>query len=130
MNIGDISKLTGMPAKTIRYYEEIGLVAPPRDINGYRSFGEEDVHRLTFLSRSRALGFSIEECRRLLDLWQNQTRASSDVKALVAEHISNVDQKITDLQAIRETLLSLSSSCAGDDRPDCPIIDGLSATSR
>lgn len=127
MNIGDISKLTGMPAKTIRYYEEIGLVAPPRDINGYRSFGEEDVHRLTFLSRSRALGFSIEECRRLLDLWQNQTRASSDVKAMVAEHISNVDQKISDLQGIRETLSALSKSCAGDDRPDCPIIDGLSA---
>lgn len=126
MNIGEISARTGMPTKTIRYYEDIGLIKPNRSENGYRAFDGDDLHRLTFLARSRALGFSIDDCRTLLDLWQDQSRASGDVKQIVASQIAKIDRKVEDLLAIRTTLTELSKSCAGNDRPACPIIEGLS----
>jgi len=125
MNIGDVSKRAGLPSKTIRYYEDIGLVAPLRDTNGYRSFRASDVHKLVFLGRSRALGFSIEDCRNLLALWDDQTRASSDVRAIAQQHLEQVESKIADLQAIRDTLTHLVHECAGDDRPECPILGTL-----
>jgi len=125
MNIGDVSKLAGLPAKTIRYYEDIGLVAPLREANGYRNFRANDMHKLAFLGRARALGFTIDDCRNLLALWDDQGRASSDVRAIAQQHLALIESKIADLQAIRDTLTHLVHECAGDDRPDCPILETL-----
>ncbi|SFR33919.1 Cu(I)-responsive transcriptional regulator [Litoreibacter janthinus] len=125
MNIGEVADLSGLPAKTIRYYEDIKLIRPSRDANGYRAFSEGDLHKLTFLSRARALGFTIENCRNLLALWEDQSRASADVKLIAGEHLEEIDRKIADLQAMRQTLGDLVQKCAGDGRPDCPILTGL-----
>ncbi|WP_298259007.1 Cu(I)-responsive transcriptional regulator [uncultured Litoreibacter sp.] len=125
MNIGEVAKRVGLPAKTIRYYEDINLVRPFRDPNGYRVFTEKDLHKLTFLSRARALGFTIEKCRALLALWEDQTRASSDVKKIARAHLEEIDRKVSDLQSMRKTLSDLMRDCAGDDRADCPILSGL-----
>ncbi len=127
MNIGEAAARTGLPAKTIRYYEEIRLIRPHRAANGYRSFNERDLHKLSFLARARALGFSIEDCRMLLALYEDETRASADVKRVAEGHLSRIDQKIADLKSMRETLSELVEACAGDHRPDCPILKGLSA---
>ena len=128
MNISQVSEAVGLPAKTIRYYEEIGLVTPLRDTNGYRSFRDTDMHNLTFLARARALGFSIEDCRTLLGLWEDSERASGDVRALARSHLGQIERKIADLQAMRDTLAELVEACAGDDRPECPILKGLGGT--
>ncbi|MEL7253456.1 MAG: Cu(I)-responsive transcriptional regulator [Pseudomonadota bacterium] len=128
MNIGQIAAQTGLPAKTIRYYEEIALIQPARDANGYRVFADTDAHKLTFLGRARALGFSIEECRKLLALYEDTSRASSDVKALAQEHLADIEDKIRQLEEMRATLSELINACAGDNRPDCPILTGLSRT--
>ncbi|SFG24319.1 Cu(I)-responsive transcriptional regulator [Palleronia marisminoris] len=125
MNIKDAGARAGLPAKTIRYYEEIGLVTPPRDTNGYRAFREADVHKLAFLGRARALGFTIEDCRTLLSLWEDDSRASADVKALAREHLAEIDAKIAALQDMRATLSDLVDRCAGDHRPDCPILQSI-----
>ena len=125
MNIGDVAERTGVPPKTIRYYEEIGLVRPARAENGYRSFRMADVHKLVFLGRARALGFPIEDCRALLALWGNEDRASAEVKRIAQGHLAAIDRKIADLHAMRATLSDLVAACAGDDRPDCPILASL-----
>lgn len=125
MNIGQAAARTGVPAKTIRYYEEIGLVTPTRSANGYRQFGDRQVERLAFLRRARALGFSIEDCRSLLDLWSDSDRAAADVRRIAAGHLSTVNEKIEQLRQVRATLDALVNACAGDDRADCPILDSL-----
>lgn len=125
MNIGDVSGVTGLPAKTIRYYEEIELVKPARAANGYRDYADTDIHRLAFLQRSRSLGFTIEECRLLLSLYEDKARASADVKALALEKIAEVDRKVEELKSLRNTLQSLADHCHGDNRPDCPIIEEM-----
>lgn len=125
MNIKSVSIATGLPTKTIRYYEEVGLVRPSRQANGYRVFSENDVHKLAFLARSRSLGFPVESCRSLLALYDDQARASADVKAIAEQHLAEIDQKLAELGAMRETLNTLVRSCAGDNRPDCPILDDL-----
>ena len=130
MNIKEVADRTGLPAKTIRYYEEIGLVAPPRGANGYRAFRDADAHKLAFLGRARALGFSIEECRGLLALWEDKGRASADVRAIAAEHLAEIEAKIAALEGMRETLSDLMRRCAGDDRPDCPILTDLAGEDR
>ncbi len=126
MNIGEAAKAAGLPVKTIRYYEDIGLVRPARSENGYRVFAESDLHKLNFLGRSRALGFSIEDCRALLALYEDGTRSSSEVREIAERHLADIEGKITDLQSLRDTLAHLVASCAGDARPDCPILDNLS----
>ncbi|MGC1497219.1 MAG: Cu(I)-responsive transcriptional regulator [Sulfitobacter sp.] len=128
MNIGDASKRTSLPPKTIRYYEEIGLVTPLRDANGYRSFRDSDMHKLAFMGRARTLGFTIEDCRNLLALWDDQDRASADVRAIASDHLAQIESKILGLQEIRATLTDLVNECAGDDRPDCPIIKSLESS--
>lgn len=127
MNIGEVSNRSGLPAKTIRYYEDIGLIQPRRSENGYRSFSENDLHKLAFLGRSRALGFSIEDCRNLLTLYEDRSRASGDVKQIAKGHLARIDQKLAELQEMRATLAGLVHACAGDDRPDCPILADLAA---
>ena len=125
MNIGTASEKTGLPAKTIRYYEEIGLLSPERADNGYRDYSVADVHRLKFLQRSRSLGFSVEECRQLLSLYGDSHRESAEVKALAEAKLAEIDRKISELAELRATLSHLVSACHGDARPDCPILDGL-----
>ena len=125
MNIGEVSTHTGLPIKTIRYYEDIDLIKPLRDDNGYRRFRDQDIHKLKFLGRARALGFTIEDCRTLLALYEDETRASSDVKRVARDHLVQIDAKIADLRGMRDTLSHLVEACAGDDRPDCPILKDL-----
>ncbi len=125
MNIGDVAEKSGLPPKTIRYYEDIGLITPQRSANGYRSFHATDLHKLAFLARARALGFSIEECRALLQLYEDESRASAEVKAIAEQHLQEIDRKIADLKEMRNTLAALVDACAGDHRPDCPILESL-----
>jgi Cu(I)-responsive transcriptional regulator len=127
MNISETAARTGLPPKTIRYYEEIGLVTPARSGNGYRAFTMRDVHQLTFVGRARALGFSIEDCRALLALWGDAARSSAEVKRLARRHLAEIEAKIAALGQMRDTLTELVEACAGDDRPDCPIIDTVGA---
>ena len=126
MNIGDVSRQSGVPPKTIRYYEEIGLIRPNRSENGYRAFTENHVHKLAFLGRARALGFTIEDCRTLLALYEDENRESVQVKAVAEEHLRQIEEKIEKLQSMRTTLTELVEKCAGDHRPDCPILADLS----
>ncbi len=125
MNISQAAERTGLPVKTIRYYEEIGLVSPGRSTNGYRAFAQTDLHKLAFVGRGRALGFSVEECRDLLRLYDDKARASGDVKRIALAHLDEIDRKLGELAEMRATLAKLVSSCAGDDRPDCPILEGM-----
>lgn len=125
MNIGEASRHSGLPAKTIRYYEEIGLVRPQRADNGYRHYSMREVHILRFLQRARGLGFSVEECRRLLALYRDEHRASADVKRLALARIAEIERKIAELVSLKATLSELAEHCAGDERPDCPILEDM-----
>ncbi|EHK69055.1 MULTISPECIES: Cu(I)-responsive transcriptional regulator [Pseudomonadaceae] len=126
MNIGQAAKASGLTAKMLRYYERIGLLAPAgRTDSGYRQYGAEDLRVLAFVRRSRELGFSLEEIRQLLSLWQDRQRASADVKALAKRHIAELDLKIAELTRLRSTLGELVSCCHGDASPECPILDTL-----
>lgn len=127
MNIGEAAAASGLPAKTIRYYEDIGLVRPDRGANGYRDFSRSDTHKLAFVARARSLGFSVVECRALLSLYEDGNRASADVRQLAGEHLAQIDVKVAELQAMRRTLADLVEQCRGDHRPDCPILDELAA---
>lgn len=125
MNIGDAAKESGLPTKTIRYYEEIGLITPDRKPNGYRDYGETDLHKLRFLQRARHLGFAVEDCRTLLSLYEDKHRASADVKAVAKKHLQEIETRIAELNSLREVLTHLVSCCQGNDRPECPILNGL-----
>jgi Cu(I)-responsive transcriptional regulator len=125
MNIGQAAKHSGLPPKTIRYYEEIGLVVADRRENGYRDYSDPHVHKLSFLKRARSLGFTVSECRNLLSLYEDGDRSSLDVKQLALTKVAEVDAKIIELKALRNTLSTLARKCHGDDRPDCPILDDL-----
>ncbi|MFZ1726214.1 MAG: Cu(I)-responsive transcriptional regulator [Albidovulum sp.] len=127
MNIGEVTTHTGLPAKTIRYYEDIGLVTPMRSANGYRVYRASELHQLAFLGRARSLGFTIEECRLLLALYRDPQRSSADVKDVARDHLAQIDRKIAELSGMRDTLSHLIAACAGDDRPDCPILKDLAA---
>ncbi len=129
MNIGTASERSGLPAKTIRYYEDIGLLRPQRAENGYRDYSAGDVHRLRFLQRARGLGFSVEECRQLLSLYNDKERESADVKAIAAAKLTEIERKIAELAAMKEMLGHLVAHCHGDNRPDCPIMDELGGQS-
>lgn len=125
MNIGEASKQSKLPAKTIRFYEDIKLIVPVRAENGYRAYSEFDVHRLRFVQRARSLGFSIEECRLLLSLYHDKDRASADVKAIASAKIAEINEKQRELRSLKKTLTNLVENCHGNNKPDCPIIDGL-----
>ena len=131
MNISQAALQSGLPPKTIRYYEDIGLVEPaPRQTNGYRDYGARDVHMLRFLHRARDLGFSVADCRALLSLYTDSDRHSADVKAIALNRVAEIDRKIAELGEMRAVLATLADKCHGDDRPDCPILDqfGSAAT--
>lgn len=125
MNIGAASRVSALPVKTIRYYEDVNLIHPARRDNGYRDYSDDDVCKLRFLQHARGLGFTIEDCRILLSLYEDDTRASKDVKAIAESHLGKIEKKIAELKAMQATLQHLVENCHGDHRPDCPIIDGL-----
>jgi MerR family copper efflux transcriptional regulator len=128
MNIGEAAMAAGVTAKMIRYYESIGLIdTAARTDAGYRKYSPGDVHTLRFIKRSRDLGFSIERIKTLLELWQDKTRKSSDVKKLARQYIAELDRDIAKLQSIREQVAHMAAHCHGDLRPDCPILDNLAA---
>ena len=130
MNIGEAATRSGISRKMIRHYESIGLIQPSkRSVSGYRIYTELDLHHLRFIKSARSLGFSLEEIRHLLSLWQNKNRSSADVKTMVTEHIAILDQKITEMMSMRDTLQTLARSCQGNDRPDCPILSRLEHSS-
>jgi Cu(I)-responsive transcriptional regulator len=126
MNIGDAAKATGLSSKTIRYYESIDLIIADRLLNGYRTYTNAHIHKLRFVQRARGLGFSIDDCRALLSLYEDKKRASAEVKSIAQKHLEEIEAKINELQDLQETLSHLVEHCAGDHRPDCPIMDGLS----
>lgn len=126
MNIGDAAKASGVSAKMIRHYESVGLLPPARRSDaGYRKYGEKDVRTLLFIRRSRDLGFSIEEIRSLVNLWQDRERPSREVKALARQHLDYLERKLHELQSMKNALSHLISCCHGDERPDCPILESL-----
>jgi MerR family copper efflux transcriptional regulator len=129
MNIGEAARASGVSAKMIRHYESVGLVPQAaRTEGGYRQYGDKEVNTLRFIRHSRDLGFSIEQIRALLGLWQDRRRPSREVKALAQAHIDELEQKLTELQAMKATLSHLVQGCHGDDRPDCPIIESLAGS--
>ena len=129
MNIGEASRASGLPAKTIRYYEEIGLIdAAVRSMNGYRVYGETDIQTLCFIQRARSLGFAVKDVASLLALWRDTHRTSAAVKALARNQVAEIDRKIAELGSMRRTLTDLVERCHGDDRPECPILDDLAGT--
>mgnify|MGYP001017170405 CR=1 FL=1 len=126
MLIGEVARRSGVSARMLRHYESLGLLAPVhRTDSGYRQYTEADVHTLRFIRRGRDLGFSMEEIGTLLGLWQNQDRASSQVKTIAQKHITTLTERIAAMQSMQRTLQSLVQCCHGDDRPDCPILDDL-----
>lgn len=126
MNIGEASKASGVSAKMIRYYEDTGLIpAAARTESGYRAYGRSDVHRLGFIRRARDLGFSVAEISELLSLWSDRSRQSADVKRVAKAHIAELEDRIASLREMADTLQELVDCCAGDERPDCPILANL-----
>ena len=126
MQIGRVAEHSGVPAKTIRYYEEIGLISKPnRTPNGYREYDKQDIEVLRFVSRARGLGFSIKDVKNLLALYNDRGRASADVKKIALEHVDEIERKIAELDSIRRTLLHLADKCHGDEWPECPILQEL-----
>lgn len=126
LTIGQLAQSSGVNAKMIRYYESIGLIPEAqRSESNYRLYQANDVHRLRFIHRSRKLGFGIEQIRVLMALWQDQGRASSEVKALALEHVSTLKERIAEMQSMVDALENLAHQCHGDDRPDCPILADL-----
>ncbi|RHX92914.1 Cu(I)-responsive transcriptional regulator [Leptospira stimsonii] len=127
MNIGEVSKKSGVTAKQIRHYETIGLIPKARrGESGYRMYSSDDVHILQFVKRARSMGFALKEIKKLVGLWRNQSRASSDVKILALSHLKTLETKIAEMKEMADTLKDLASHCHGDHRPHCPILKSLS----
>lgn len=128
MNIGAVSAASGVSQRMIRHYEKIGLIpSAARRESGYRDYSDADVHRLRFIANARDLGFPIEEIRKLLDLWSDRARASSEVKALAEARAADLGRKADALNAMREALMDLAKSCHGNERPECPILTHLAS---
>jgi len=127
MNISDVAKKTGLTSKAIRFYEQKGLVTPPlRGENGYRSYSQQHLNELTLLRQARQVGFNLEECGELVNLFNDPARHSADVKARTLQKVAEIERHISELQAMRTQLLTLAEACPGDEGADCPIIDNLS----
>ena len=128
MQIGEAARRAGLTVKTVRYYANIGMVTPHQDAaTGYRIYGEDDVAKLQFVGKARRFDFSVEECRELLGLYEDRNRPSREVKALTMKKVSEIDARLAELQSLKNELATLASSCDGDHRPDCPILNALSS---
>lgn len=129
MNVGQAAEQAGLPVKTVRYYADIELVEPQgRSAAGYRIYGEAEVSKLTFIRRARAFDFSIQDCRELLGLYQDKTRSSRDVKTIALKRLDQIDEKLSELNKLRDELSRVAHECHGDNRPDCPILNSFSGT--
>ena len=127
MNIGQAAKLSGLSVKTVRYYADIKMVQPARNLqSGYRRYSSDDVAKLNFIGKARRFNFSINECRELLSLYENQNRPSKEVKKITLEKVSEIDKKLNELKNLRDELNYLANNCNGDDRPNCPILEAFS----
>ena len=131
MNIGQAANASGVSAKMIRYYESVQLIKPTsRTDAGYRTYGDNDVHTLRFIKRARTLGFSLDQIKDLLSLWQDKRRASANVKAIAQAHVAELNQRIIELTEMRDALTRLAEACAGNSRPSCPILHELEKEAR
>lgn len=128
MNIGEAARLSGLSAKMIRHYESLGLIPSNRLANGYRDYGEAEVARLRFIRHARALAFPLENVGRLLELWSDDKRCSADVRRIALDHVEALESKAQAMQAMADSLRHLAAHCAGDNRPDCPILNELEKT--
>ena len=127
MNISKAAKLSGLTVKTVRYYADIKIVEPEKDIqSGYRRYSSDDVAKLNFIGKARRFNFSIDECKELLSLYQDKNRPSKEVKKLTLAKIASIDEKLKEFNSLRDELSHLVNCCNGDDRPSCPILDELS----
>ena len=127
MKISQAASAAGLTIKTVRYYANIGLVSPEiNPVTGYRNYNQSDVAMLQFVGTARKFNFSIEDCWELLDLYKDKQRPSRDVKNVALKKIKDIENRLSELQSLRNELLSLANACDGDDRPNCPIIDCLS----
>ncbi|MFM2475752.1 Cu(I)-responsive transcriptional regulator [Celerinatantimonas sp. MCCC 1A17872] len=129
MKIGEVAKRCGLSVKTVRYYHDIGLVRAQRADNGYRSYSQAQLDQLRFLGNCRKIGFSLEQCEQLLSLYVNKNRASSDVRRIANAHLSEIEERIAQLSKLRDSLHQLVGCCAGNNLPDCPILDSLAGHS-
>ena len=128
MNIGKAAELAGLTVKTVRHYADIQVVIPEKnDKTGYRKFSSADVAKLQFIGKARRFGFSVQECRELLALYEDTKRSSREVKTLTLMKIAEIDHKLQELKSLRSQLTDLASSCQGNERPDCPILNALSS---
>ncbi len=128
MNVGQAAEQAGLPVKTVRYYADIGLVEPMgRSDAGYRLYGDGEVSKLTFIRRARAFDFSVKDCRELLGLYEDKSRSSKDVKKIALKRLAEIDEKLSELQKLRDELARVAHECHGDNRPDCPILDSFSS---
>ena len=126
MNIGEAAAATGLSAKMIRHYESIGLIDRARRTeSGYRCYDEADLRALRFVKHARELGFGLERIGQLVSLWRDPSRASSDVKRIALEHVTELDRQLALLQRMRDALADAAAQCHGDRRPGCPILDDL-----
>jgi Cu(I)-responsive transcriptional regulator len=131
MNIGEAAAASGVSAKMIRYYEQVGLIAAPsRTMAGYRVYAEADIHALRFIRRARDLGFTVEQIGELMQLWRDRSRASADVKRIALEHVGVLEAKMREIEEMAQALKHLARTCHGDARPDCPIIENLAEGTR
>jgi len=129
MNVGQAATKSGLPIKTVRYYADIGLVEPMgRSEAGYRIYGDAEISKLVFIRRARAFDFSINDCRDLLDLYQDKSRSSRDVKTMALKRLEQIDEKLNELNKLRDELARVATECRGDNRPDCPILNSFSAS--
>lgn len=128
MNVGQAATKSGLPVKTVRYYADIGLVEPlGRSDAGYRIYGDAEISKLVFIRRARAFDFSINDCRDLLGLYQDKSRSSRDVKKMALKRLEQIDEKLNELNKLRDELARVATECRGDNRPDCPILNSFSA---
>lgn len=126
MNIGEVAALSEVNSKMIRRYEELGIIPKAgRSLSGYRQYSEKDVHVLKFVKRARELGFPMKDIKQLVSLWRNKSRSSSQVKNIAMKHQHELEKKLQEVQSMLKTIGQLIENCHGDERPDCPILDGL-----
>lgn len=129
MNISQAAKATGLSSKTIRYYEQQGIIpAAQRTANGYRFYGTSQLEMLSFIKRARGMGFSLEQSRELLQLSRDPSRTSAEVKQKAEQHIDQIDQQIEQLQQMRSVLSAAVEHCRGDENAECPILDQLNGS--
>jgi len=128
ITIGDAAAQSGLPVKTVRYYDEINLVSPSsRSAAGYRQYNSGELHKLSFVKRARSFGFSVDDCRQLLSLFEDQSRSSREVKAFASRRLEEIEAKMRDMQALHAELKALALRCPGNDGPDCPILKSLAS---